>query len=44
MHPLLHDQPGKKVLLLGNEGIVRGALEAGIEVVTTYPATLQRRF
>jgi len=27
------------VLLLGNEAIARGALEAGIGVVTTYPGT-----
>jgi len=30
---------GKKVLLLGNEAITRGALEAGIDVATTYPGT-----
>ncbi len=36
---LLKDEVGKRVLLLGNEAIVRGALEAGISVVTTYPGT-----
>jgi len=36
---LLQDQPGKRVLLLGNEAIARGVLEAGISVVTTYPGT-----
>jgi indolepyruvate ferredoxin oxidoreductase alpha subunit len=36
---LLKDSPGKKVLLLGNEAIARGILEAGIGVVTTYPGT-----
>lgn len=36
---LLEDKPGKRVLLLGNEAIARGALEAGISVVTTYPGT-----
>ncbi|MEM3577288.1 MAG: indolepyruvate ferredoxin oxidoreductase subunit alpha [Candidatus Bathyarchaeia archaeon] len=36
---LLEDKPDKKVLLLGNEAIARGALEAGISVVTTYPGT-----
>jgi len=36
---LLQDIPGKRVLLLGNEAIARGALEAGIGVVTTYPGT-----
>ena len=36
---LMEDTPGKKVLLLGNEAIARGILEAGIGVVTTYPGT-----
>jgi indolepyruvate ferredoxin oxidoreductase alpha subunit len=36
---LLQDEPGKRVLLLGNEAIARGILEAGIGVVTTYPGT-----
>jgi indolepyruvate ferredoxin oxidoreductase alpha subunit len=36
---LLQDKPGKRVLLLGNEAIARGILEAGIGVVTTYPGT-----
>lgn len=39
MHRLLTDRPGARELLLGNEGIVRGALEAGIEVATAYPGT-----
>ncbi|MBC7081479.1 MAG: indolepyruvate ferredoxin oxidoreductase subunit alpha [Thermoplasmatales archaeon] len=30
--------PGKKILL-GNEAIARGGLEAGVDVVTTYPGT-----
>lgn len=38
-HPLLADIPGEHHLLLGNEAIVRGALEAGINVVTCYPGT-----
>ncbi len=38
-HPLLEDAPGKKLLLLGNEAIVRGALEAGIQCVACYPGT-----
>jgi len=33
------DSPGKKVLMLGNEAIARGAIEAGIGVVTGYPGT-----
>ena len=36
---LLRDEPGKLVLLLGNEAIARGILEAGVSVVTTYPGT-----
>jgi indolepyruvate ferredoxin oxidoreductase alpha subunit len=36
---ILEDNPGKKILLLGNEAITRGALEAGIDVATTYPGT-----
>ncbi|GFM33650.1 indolepyruvate ferredoxin oxidoreductase subunit alpha [Desulfovibrio subterraneus] len=38
-HPILAGGPGEKHLLLGNEAIVRGALEAGINVVTCYPGT-----
>ena len=30
---------GEKVLLLGNEAIVRGALEAGVQFASTYPGT-----
>ena len=37
-HPLL-DSEGAKHLLLGNEAIVRGALEAGVTIVTCYPGT-----
>jgi len=39
MHPLLTEEIGKKLLLLGNEAIVRGALEAGVAFATTYPGT-----
>ena len=39
MHKVLTDKPGKKVLLLGNEAIVRGALESGIGLASTYPGT-----
>ncbi len=38
-HPLLSPEGGATHLLLGNEAIVRGALEAGIQVVTCYPGT-----
>jgi len=39
LHVLLKNEPNKRVLLLGNEAIVRGILEAGIAIVTTYPGT-----
>lgn len=39
MHHVLKDAPGAKALLLGNEAIVRGALEAGVGVATGYPGT-----
>jgi len=32
-------KPGKKIILLGNEAIVRGALESGVNFVSTYPGT-----
>jgi len=39
MEELLLDKPGGKIILLGNEAIVRGALEAGVNFVSTYPGT-----
>ena len=39
MHKLLINSPGEEMLLLGNEAIVRGAIEAGIAVATCYPGT-----
>lgn len=36
---LTENKPGQQILLLGNEAITRGALEAGIDVATTYPGT-----
>ena len=36
---ILLNKPGKKIILLGNEAIVRGALEAGVQFVSTYPGT-----
>ena len=38
-NPLLHGAQGERHLLLGNEAIVRGALEAGVHMVTCYPGT-----
>lgn len=31
------DEPGKEVLLMGNEAMARGAIEAGISVAAAYP-------
>ena len=39
MHKLMTDSPGKEMLLLGNEAIARGALEAGVSFATCYPGT-----
>ena len=39
MHPLWALKPGEKALLMGNEAIVRGALEAGVRVGAAYPGT-----
>lgn len=39
MHPLLKDSLGEKMLMLGNEAIARGAIEAGVAFATAYPGT-----
>ncbi len=39
MHKLLTDNPGEQMLLLGNEAIARGAIEAGVAFTSTYPGT-----
>jgi indolepyruvate ferredoxin oxidoreductase alpha subunit len=39
MNKLLLDSPGEQMLLLGNEAIARGAIEAGVAVATCYPGT-----
>jgi len=36
---LLSSDSGKKAILLGNEAAIRGALEAGVQFVSTYPGT-----
>ncbi|MFX1564581.1 MAG: indolepyruvate ferredoxin oxidoreductase subunit alpha [Promethearchaeota archaeon] len=36
---LTKGSPGKRYLLLGNEAIARGAIEAGLELAATYPGT-----
>ncbi|HIJ16708.1 MAG TPA: indolepyruvate ferredoxin oxidoreductase subunit alpha [Thermoplasmata archaeon] len=39
MSRILEAEPGSTMLLMGNEAIVRGALEARLSVATTYPGT-----
>ncbi|MFO7687002.1 MAG: indolepyruvate ferredoxin oxidoreductase subunit alpha, partial [Desulfobacterales bacterium] len=39
MHPLLQERIGDQSLLLGNEAIARGALEAGVSFAAAYPGT-----
>ncbi len=39
MHPIITAKPRDKLLLLGNEAIVRGALEGGLRVAAAYPGT-----
>ncbi|MCP8313754.1 MAG: indolepyruvate ferredoxin oxidoreductase subunit alpha [archaeon] len=39
MEQILLNEYGKKVILLGNEAIVRGALESGVGFSSTYPGT-----
>jgi indolepyruvate ferredoxin oxidoreductase alpha subunit len=36
---IIESKPNEIILLLGNEAITRGALEAGVDVATTYPGT-----
>lgn len=39
MNQLLEDAPGKRLLLMGNEALVRGAYEAGLNFACSYPGT-----
>jgi indolepyruvate ferredoxin oxidoreductase, alpha subunit len=39
MNKLLENAKGKKAMFLGNEAIIRSALEAGVQFVSTYPGT-----
>ena len=39
MRKILTKEGDQKLLLLGNEAIVRGALEAGVGFASTYPGT-----
>ena len=36
---IIDEKSNKTILLLGNEAITRGAIEAGVDVATTYPGT-----
>ena len=36
---IIESKPKETILLLGNEAITRGCLEAGIDIATTYPGT-----
>ncbi len=36
-HPVTLNEPGRAELLMGNEAIARGALEAGVRVAAAYP-------
>lgn len=38
-HDLLQDSPDKRLCLLGNLAIVRGAMEAGVQFYSCYPGT-----
>ena len=38
-HSVALDEPRKAVLLMGNEAIARGAIEAGVSVAASYPGT-----
>ena len=39
MEDIISTEVGKKILALGNEAIARGALEGGVDIVTSYPGT-----
>jgi indolepyruvate ferredoxin oxidoreductase alpha subunit len=39
MKEILEQKIGKKIILLGNEAIVRGALESGVQFASSYPGT-----
>jgi indolepyruvate ferredoxin oxidoreductase alpha subunit len=39
MNPIFEDAPGKTVLMMGNEAMARGALEAGVDFTSSYPGS-----
>ena len=44
MSTIATNNPGKRLLLMGNEAIARGLAEAGVNVASGYPGTLGARF
>jgi len=39
MNPIFEDAPGKVALMMGNEAIARGAIEAGVDFTSSYPGS-----
>jgi len=39
MNPVFQNQPGKTLLMMGNEAIARGAIEAGVDYTASYPGS-----
>ncbi len=39
MNPIFQDAPGRMVLMMGNEAIARGAIEAGVDYTSSYPGS-----
>jgi indolepyruvate ferredoxin oxidoreductase alpha subunit len=39
MREILSKEVGKRIILLGNEAVCRGAIESGVNFVSTYPGT-----
>jgi len=39
MNPMFLKEPGKVVLMMGNEAIARGALESGVDFTASYPGS-----
>ncbi len=39
MNPVFLNEPGRTVLMMGNEAIARGAIEAGVDFTSSYPGS-----
>ena len=39
MNPVFLKEPGKVILMMGNEAIARGAIEAGVDFTASYPGS-----